>query len=274
MAAADPPLERLGAGRAAEVFAWDEGTAVKLSREAGGRSSVETEAAALSAARNAGIRVPAPRGFVSHDGRPGLLLERLAGDDLLSIIERQPWRVWEFGRLTGRLHAELGKTPAPAELADLKDALRGVIAESSAIPERARPRVLAVLDALPSGDRLCHGDFHPGNIMLTADGPVVIDFPNAVAGDPLADFARSTVLLEAGEVPPGTGLWGRLLVRTGRRLMLLAYHSGYRSASPVEAETLARWRVVIIAHRLTERIPEERGRLLRMLSRALRAAGA
>jgi len=30
MAASDPPLERLGAGRAAEVFAWDEGTVVKL----------------------------------------------------------------------------------------------------------------------------------------------------------------------------------------------------------------------------------------------------
>lgn len=38
--------------------------------------------------------------------------------------------------------------------------------------------------------------------------------------------------------------------------------------------TLARWRAVTIAHRLTERIPEERVRLLRRLSRALREAGA
>jgi Ser/Thr protein kinase RdoA (MazF antagonist) len=274
MAPADPPLQRLGAGRAAEVFAWDEGTVVKLSRSADGQPSLETEAAALSAARGAGIRVPAPRGFVTHEGRPGLLMERLAGNDLLSAVEKQPWRVWEFGRLTGRLHAELGKTPAPAGLTDLKDALRGAIAESSAIPDRARPRVLSVLDSLSPGDRLCHGDFHPGNIILTADGPVIIDFPNAVAGDPVADFARTTILLEAGEVPPDTGLWGRILTRIGRKLMLLAYRTGYRAAASVDADTLARWRVVIVAHRLTERIPEERVRLLRMLSRALRAAGA
>lgn len=274
MAAAEPPLQRLGAGRAAEVFAWDEATALKLSRWPDGQPSLETESTALSAARAAGIRVPAPRGFVSHDGRPGLLLERLDGNDLLSIVEKQPWRVWEFGRLTGRLHAELGETPAPAGLRDLRAALRGAIAESSAIPERARPRVLAVLDALPDGDRLCHGDFHPGNIILTAEGPVIIDFPNAVSGDPAADFARTAILLEAGEVPPDTSPWGRVLVRAGRKLMLLAYRTGYRSAAPVDAETLARWRVVIIAHRLTERVPEERVRLLRMLSRALRAAGA
>jgi Ser/Thr protein kinase RdoA (MazF antagonist) len=274
MAAADPPLERLGAGRAAEVFAWDEGTAVKLSRSADGMPSLETEAAALSAARRAGIRVAAPRGFVTHDGRPGLLLERLAGDDLLGAVERQPWRVWEFGRLTGRLHAELGRTPAPPGLRDLKDALRGSLEDSSAVPERARPRVLAVLDALPSGDRLCHGDFHPGNIIAAADGPVIIDFPNAVRGDPLADFARSAILLEAGEAPPDTGAWGRVLILFGRKLMLLAYRSGYRSAASVDDDRLSRWRVVAVAFRLTERVPEERVKLLRMLSRALRVAGA
>lgn len=274
MATADPPLERLGSGRAAEVFAWDEATAVKLSRSADGMSSLETESAALSAARRAGIRVPAPRGFVTHHGRPGLLMERLAGDDLLGILERQPWRVWEFGRLTGRLHAELGNTPAPAGLTDVKDALRAAIEVSSAIPDRARPRVLAVLDTLPGGDRLCHGDFHPGNIILTAEGPVIIDFPNALSGDPVADFARTALLLEAGELPPDTGLWAKALALIGRKLMLLAYRTGYRSAAPVDNELLARWRAVLVAHRLTERIPEERVRLLRMLSRALRAAGA
>jgi aminoglycoside phosphotransferase (APT) family kinase protein len=274
MAAVDPPLERLGAGRAAEVFAWDEATAVKLSRFADGLPSLQTEAAALSAARGAGIRVPAPRGFVTHEDRPGLLLERLAGDDLLSIVEKQPWRVWQLGRLTGRLHAELGSTPAPTGLTDVRDALRAAIEVSSAIPDRARPRVLAVLESLPRGDRLCHGDFHPGNIILTAEGPVIIDFPNALSGDPVADLARSTILLEAAEPPPDTGFWGRLLVLVGRKLMLWAYQSGYRSAATIDTELLVRWRAVIIAHRLSERVPEERVRLLRMLSRSLRAAGA
>jgi hypothetical protein len=66
----------------------------------------------------------------------------------------------------------------------------------------------------------------------------------------------------------------RYLVRTGRGLMRRAYTSAYRAAAPVDDATLARWRAVTIAHRLTERIPEERVRLLRRLSRALREAGA
>jgi Ser/Thr protein kinase RdoA (MazF antagonist) len=274
MAPADPPRQRLGAGRAAEVFAWDEATVVKLSRWPDGMPSMETELAALSAARAAGVRVPAPRGLVTQAGRPGLLLERLAGDDLLGIAERQPWRVRELGRLTGRLHAALAATPAPEQLRNLKEAVRESLETSTAIPERARARVLAVFETLPDGDRLCHGDFHPGNIILTADGPVIIDFPNATRGDPLADFARSLVLLEGAAPPPDTGPWGRFLVRFGRQLMLQAYRSGYRSAAPVDDAALARWRVVAIAHRLTERVPEERVQLLRLLSRALRDAGA
>ena len=270
----DAPLERLGAGRAAEVFAWDEATVVKLSRWADGMPSLETEAAALSAARASGVRVPAPRGFVTHDGRPGLLLERLAGDDLLTVVQRKPWRLWAIGRLMARLHVELGRTQAPAGLRNLKSAIRPGIEGSPAIPERARPRILAILDALPDGDRLCHGDFHPGNIFMTASGPAIIDFPNSVSGDPLADFARTQLLLEAGEPPPGMNRLQRYLVRTGRGLMRRAYTSAYRAAAPVDDATLARWRAVTIAHRLTERIPEERVRLLRRLSRALREAGA
>lgn len=271
---ANSPLERIGSGRAAEVFAWDEATVVKLSRWPGGMPSMETESAALSAARAAGVRVPAPRGLVTRDGRPGLLLERLAGDDLLGIVERKPWRVWELGRLTGRLHAALSATPAPPQLRNLKDAIRHDLEASSAIPERARARVLAIFDTLPDGDRLCHGDFHPGNIILTADGPVIIDFPNATRGHPLADFARTLVLFEGAAPPPDTSPWGRVLVRLGRKIMLWAYRSGYRSRVTVDDTALARWRVVALAHRLTERVPEERVQLLRMLSRALRAAGA
>lgn len=274
MSLSDRPLERLGSGRAAEVFAWDEGTVVKLHRSPDGMPSLETEAEALAAARRAGIRVPAPRGFVTHESRPGLLLERLAGDDLLGAAERQPWRIWEFGRMTGRLHAELGMTPAPEGLPDLKDSLRHEVETSTALPERARPRVLAVLDSLPRGDGLCHGDFHPGNIILTAEGPVIIDFPNASRGDPVADLARTALLLEAGELPPDTGLKGRMLALLGRKLMLLAYRSGYRSRASVDAALLARWRAVLIAHRLTEQIPEERVKLLRLLSRSLREAEA
>ena len=52
-------LERLGAGREAEVFAWGEGQALRLARNPDDGPSVEREALALAAAHRAGVPVPA-----------------------------------------------------------------------------------------------------------------------------------------------------------------------------------------------------------------------
>ena len=39
--------------------------------------------------------------------------------------------------------------------------------------QRARAAALARLDTLPAGRTICHGDMHPGNVLMTSSGPVV-----------------------------------------------------------------------------------------------------
>lgn len=54
-------------------------------------------------------------------------------------------------------------------------------------------RLLRQLHALPGG--VVHLDLHPENVMLTADGPYVIDWANAREGDPGLDWGMSAVIL-------------------------------------------------------------------------------
>jgi Phosphotransferase enzyme family len=44
-----------------------------------------------------------------------------------------------------------------------------------------RDFAMRVLDGLPDGDRLCHGDYHPGNVLLTANRTRVIDQAGAAS---------------------------------------------------------------------------------------------
>lgn len=45
---------------------------------------------------------------------------------------------------------------------------------------------------LPEGECLCHGDYHPFNLILTLGGsPIVIDFANICRGPSEYDIART-----------------------------------------------------------------------------------
>jgi aminoglycoside phosphotransferase (APT) family kinase protein len=218
----------------------------------------------------AGVSVPRVFEQTTVEGRPGLVLERVSGLDGLTAAQKRPWRIWSIGTATGRLHRQLAQVTAPEGLPTAKEIARWEITNSPSIPEAARPRLLAILEQAPEGTSLCHFDFHPGNVMESASGLVIIDFANAAAGDPVADHAKSLLLLEVGD-PAEVSPWERVVILFGRRLMRAAYRHGYGQTPP---EAVRAWWPIVIAHRLHEGIPEERKRLLQMLARALRKAEA
>jgi len=92
------------------------------------------------------------------------------------------------------------------QFAGLKVTLAANIAASVHL-DKSRKRELhdAIVD-MPHGDRLCHGDFHPLNILGDTLDPVVIDWLDARRGDPVADVCRSYLLLKlhAAEMPGPT----------------------------------------------------------------------
>lgn len=257
-------LRKIAEGREAEIFAWEDGAVLRLLRNPNAQRQVEWEAQAMEAARAAGVRVPAVHGVTVVEGRPGLIMERIDGLDMLTLIGRRPWTVWAVGRISGQIHAELHSAVAPDDLPSLRERLRRHIDGSSLVPERLAQFALAELERLPDGDKLCHGDFHPGNIIQTDGERVLIDWTNVTRDDPAADFARARLLLRLGEPPPGSPLLIRVAALFARRLLLNAYVRSYRRERPIDVELVARWEAPVMANRLVENIESERPKLLRL----------
>jgi aminoglycoside phosphotransferase (APT) family kinase protein len=124
------------------------------------------------------------------------------------------------------------------------------------------------LDALPDGDRLCHGDYHPANLLLGSTGPVLVDWTNASRGDPMADLARTRVLLRVAAGPTGGGAWIGAVERFGRGLLWRRLLTAYRRVRPVDAALLARWELVRVAERLRDGLEDEYPALLAILRQA------
>lgn len=250
------PREKVGEGYEAEIFAWGEGRVLRLFRE-GLERGVEAERIAIPAAIAAGIPAPRMGEPLNARGRAGDLFERIDGENLLDRAGRLPWTMPREAWETGRLHARLHAIPAPAGLEPLRDRVRERLAQMET-PPRLRPVVERALAELPAGDRLCHGDFHPGNILRERGGRrVVIDWGLAAAGPAEGDAARTLSLILLGEpINPLPAL--RVFTRFFRPLAAALYLRGYRSLRPLDEARLWRWMAVRACDHLLDPDPSPR----------------
>jgi aminoglycoside phosphotransferase (APT) family kinase protein len=257
-------LTLVGVGREAEVFALDSARVLRLARDASAPAAVDAEHAALVSAAAAGAPVPEVYERVEVEGRPGLVLERLPDRNLLLEIGERPWRIGRISRSLGRLHARIHGARGPDSLPSVHERLGERLA-SPLVPDDVRERALSALEALPHGDRLCHGDFHPGNVLVARDGgAVAIDWTGASRGDAAADVARSFLIIRFGAVTPDATRALAALARVGRRVLW----RGYASAYGIDRAAVDRWLPVVAAARLAEGIEGERPRLLELAARA------
>lgn len=264
-----PGLELLARGREADVYLHDDSTVLKLWREPDLEWRIDREEAAVTALQAAGVRVPEILGRVVVDGRPGLRLGRIDGPDLFTRLSRQPLAFLAAGRALGVAQAAMHEVTAPSALPELNAELRRRILQVQSLPEDLREAVLGLLDRLPKGDRLCHGDFHLGNMMGSWKAPVIIDWADACRGNPLADVARTDLIHRVGELPAETPSVIKAVAPIGRNGLVLRYLAAYARRRGIDRRQLEEWRIVRAAARLLEPIPSEHPGLIRYLRRRL-----
>jgi Ser/Thr protein kinase RdoA (MazF antagonist) len=255
----------MGEGRTADILAWDEGCVLKLYKEGWSREYAEYEARIARIVHRSGAAAPGVGELIEVDGRVGLVYERVVGPTLEGLIRRAPWRVAHYGRMLADLHAAMHRCPAeglPDQRARLEKRLDEVAPSYPAVAAHAR----RTLSKLPSGDRLCHGDFHPQNVILSPRRRVVLDWIDATRGHPHADVARTLTLLRNGylHVPPGPL---RAASRIAIAFMVAAYLGRYVALTGASRKEIVRWLQPVAGARLAEGIDKERATLLRMAAR-------
>ena len=258
----------VGEGREAEIFEWDGGRVLRLLRDPGAASHAEVEAAAMTAAHEAGAPAPAVYDVVEMRGRPGVVVDRVDGPDLLAVVARRPWTVGTAGRILGEVHARLHGTEAPPGLPDASDVIQERLRTADAAGPELVEFALEGLSRLPGGDRLLHGDLHPANILLGPGGPVAIDWVRAGRGDPATDVAWTRLLLRIARPHPSSAWIVRKGHRAGRGLMERAYLKAYTRARELDLSLVDCWEPVLAVARLATDLEVERPALVELLARA------
>lgn len=202
-------LRIIGEGNTAIVYAWETGKALKLFRAGYHEDAVVREYDNALAIRELDFPKPIVYERVVLEERHGIVYERTEGESLLDWVMRT-------GDLAGcaqrmaTVHRALLEQRVSG-VSDSKDFLRWAIGRAESVDEADREAALARLDRLPDDDTLCHGDLHPANILLTEQGPVIIDFMNICHGDRRYDIARTVYLMQYTPVPEGADNWESFL---------------------------------------------------------------
>lgn len=258
----------LSDGRTAQIFAWGDDKVLKLFRPGFQSGSAAHEAECVRTVHAAGIATPPLIDVVEVDGRKGLIFERVEGPTMLQDMLANPEKAGAHARLLAELHAEM-HGHAAAGLASLVVRLRHKIERARPLPTEWKAAIVDHLDRLPDGEIVCHGDFHPDNIIMTAGGPAIIDWIDVTHGPPLADVARTCLLLGNGNPTGETSTVQRSQLDALRQRFVEDYLARYAELRPFDQTELAVWELPIAAARLEEEISEEEEALLAVVESRL-----
>ncbi len=172
------------------------------------------EARVMTYVRKLGYPVPEIH-EVSADGMD-MVMERIEGPSMLELVSKDPSTLLEQAVSLRTLHQLLHGLEAPPWL-------------------RATPFAA-------EGNSLLHLDLHPINVMVSDDGPVVIDWARPARGNAYADVALTWLLLSSGEV---SGTQEEVeLMNLGRALFVETFLEGFdREELAAQLPAVVKWKV-------------------------------
>jgi len=239
----------LGSGKEAEVYEHGE-LALKLYKATASKSSAFREAAILAILESSALSAPKVSVVGQYGDRWGVVMTRAYGPSFADSITAEPDLIPNYLEEMVRLHRHVHDQPGTT-LPGLKARLSSNIRHATRLGAKRQERLLGGLEGMPDGERLCHGDFHPGNILGLPHQTVVVDWLDACRGSPAADVCRTYVLM-----------------RRAAPEIAAAYVEAYARASDCRTGDIFAWLSFVAAARLAEGVPSEEDDLMRMVVEA------
>ncbi len=258
----------LGKGMTSEVYEWDHDKVLKLYFSTFGEEWVAHEEKVGRIIYEAGVSAPAVYDRIELDGRKGLVFERIIGKSILKHLETEPWKIYEYARELARMHCRMHKHSANG-LPTQKERFSYILYRSAALLGNRIKRIMDYMDNLPDTSRVCHGDIHFNNVLVTSRGLIPVDWNSAYSGSPESDVARTCLIMSSPSMPSGTKGAAAAMSMYVKGLTYWTYLNEYIMQSKTRYENIDAWLLPVAAAKLKDKISGEQKWLMDFVDKRL-----
>ena len=159
-------LKLLASGGEANIYEIDAHKVLRViyKKESNNKNTEENVYPLLEKNR---IHVPQIYEYLTINDQKAQLMERINGKSLLGEWIRHPFAEKKQMHEFAGMHAEILRIMGGKDIPSLQDTLHYFVTNRQVnLCKEVRDKIMLLFDRLPAGDNLCHGDFHPGNILF------------------------------------------------------------------------------------------------------------
>ena len=184
--------EAIGRGGHGKVYGLDDETIIKIYHDNSPLSLIEKEREYAKNAFVNGIPSAIAYDVVQTEEGYGLVFEMAGATTVSKYIMAHPDKLQEYAVKLGMLLKTLNTTEAdPTLYGDIKQIyLNRAKKAEKYFTDEENAKIVKMINSIPDGSGMIHGDFHTNNVMVQSDGELVlID---------MADISRGNALFDIG----------------------------------------------------------------------------
>lgn len=234
-------LDNVIATRADKTVYRDGDACIKVFDEHFSKADILNEALNTARIEETGINMPKIRAVNMIDGKWAIVTDYIDGETLASLMEQNPDKEDEYLELFVDTQIAIQNKECHA-LQKIHDKMNRKISESD-IDATTRYELHTRLNGMKKHKKVCHGDYNPSNVIITADGtPFVLDWAHATQGNASEDVARTYLLFTLD----------------GKKELAEKYIRLFCKKSDTALQYVQSWLPIVAASQLVKKKEEER----------------
>lgn len=250
-------LKLIAQGGEANIYNFENDKILRVLRNPNGKT-FETEKRLFPILIERNIKVPTVYDYIEIEGLPAQVMQKVVGNTMLEQMQQHPLKMNQQIKRLAAMHARLFDTQINCDLNSIENVYNYFISRPPCFDKKLIDFASNIMKELPINNYICHGDFHPGNILIQDDTYYIIDWSGAYRSNFVSDIAHTYLLMTHIPEIPGQSHIQHAIISLIGSYMAKTYLKEILKLKEFSLAEFSKWTVIMSLLRTYYGMPSER----------------